>query len=228
ANTSHNLANASTPGFRAQLDSFRAVPVISDGLPTRVFVVDSTVGTDFTPGTIHSTGRALDMALQGKGWMAVQMEDGSEAYTRNGSLNVSENGVLQTLDGRSVLGDGGAISIPPDVTIEIGTDGTVSGVSASGKAGIVNVLGRIKLVNPPEDTMTRGDDGFFRTTDGAPATADSRVKVVSGALEDSNVKVIDAMVNMISLGRQFDLHMKMLQSAEENSSKAGQVLGLSS
>lgn len=227
ANASHNLANASTTGFRAQLDSFRAVPVISDGLPTRVFVVDSTVGTDFTAGAIQTTGRALDVAVQGKGWIAVQLDDGSEAYTRNGSLKLSENGVLQTHAGQSVLGDGGPISIPPDVNIAIGRDGTVSGISTVGKSATVNVLGRIKLVNPAENLITRGGDGLFRAMDGSTVEADARVAVIGGALEDSNVNVVDAMVNMISLSRQFDLHMKMLQSAESNGNKAGQLLALS-
>jgi flagellar basal-body rod protein FlgF len=227
ANASHNLANAATPGFRAQMNSFRAVPVIAEGMATRVFVVDSTVGTDFSPGAIQVTARELDVAVQGRGWIAVQLEDGSEAYTRNGSLKLSENGVLQTHNGRNVLSDGGPISIPPDVTVAIGKDGTVSSISTSGKPGVVNVVGRIKLVNPPEGSVTRGDDGFFRTQDGAPAEADAGVTVVGGALEDSNVNVIDAMVDMISLGRQFDMHMKMLQNAESNGNKAAQLLALS-
>jgi flagellar basal-body rod protein FlgF len=129
ANTSHNLANAATTGFRAQLDSFRAVPVIGGSLQTRAFVVDSTIGTDFTPGPLQQTGRDLDVAVQGKGWIAVQLEDGSEAYTRHGNLKLSENGVLQTQNGINVLGDGGPISIPPDVSITIAKDGTVSGIS---------------------------------------------------------------------------------------------------
>lgn len=226
ANVSHNLANSATPGFRAQMDSFRAVPVQGDGVPTRVLVVDATVGTDFTPGATQITGRELDIAIQGKGWIAVESEDGSEAYTRNGSLKLSENGLLQTHTGRNVLGDGGPISIPPDVTIAIGKDGTVSAVSTSGKPGAVNVIGRIKLVNPTEGSIARGEDGFFRTNDGTPAEADAGVAVVGGALEGSNVNVVDAMVNLINLGRQFDMHMKMLQTAESNGSKASQLLTL--
>jgi flagellar basal-body rod protein FlgF len=226
ANASHNLANAATPGFRSQIDSFRAVPVIGDGMPTRVFVVDSTIGADFTPGAIQTTGRELDVAVEGKGWIAVQMEDGSEAYTRNGSLRLSENGLLQTHNGQNVLGDGGPITIPPDVTVAIGKDGTVSSISTSQRPAAVNIIGRIKLVNPPEVSLARGDNGFFHTMDGTPADADASVTLVAGALEDSNVNVIDAMVNMISLGRQFDLHMKMLQSAENNANKAGQLLSL--
>ena len=161
ANTAHNLANATTTGFRAQLDSFRAVPVIGGDLPTRAFVVDSTVGTDFTAGALQQTGRDLDVAVQGKGWIAVQLEDGSEGYTRHGSLKLSENGVLQTQSGLNVMGDGGPISIPPDVTLTISKDGTVSTNEVGIKPGATNVVGRIKLVNPPEDAIVRGDDGLF-------------------------------------------------------------------
>src|ERR1035437_29064 len=160
ANVSHNLANATTTGFRAQLDSFRAVPVIGDGLPTRTFVVDSTVGSDFTPGPWQQTGRDLDVAIQGKGWIALQLEDGSEAYTRNGSLKLSENGVLQTQSGISVMGEGGPISVPPNVGVTIAKDGTVSTIESGVKPGVATEVGHIKLVNPPEDSMVRGDDGL--------------------------------------------------------------------
>lgn len=225
ANTSHNLANATTTGFRAQLDSFRTVPVIGSNLPTRAFVVDATVGTDFTPGPIQNTGRELDVALQGKGWIALQLEDGTEAYTRNGAFKISENGVLQTQSGINVLGDGGPISIPPDVAVTIGKDGTVSAISTAGKA-TATVLGRIKLVNPPEDTISRGDDGLFRLKDGGAADADANVAVIGGSLEGSNVSVVDAMVNMISLARQFEMHMNLLKNVESNETKAGQLLAL--
>ncbi len=226
ATTSHNLANATTTGFRAQLDSFRAVPILGDGLPTRTFVVDSTVGADFTPGAIQQTGRALDVAVQGKGWIAVEMADGSEAYTRHGSLKLSENGVLQTQDGLNVLGDGGPISIPPEVTVTIAKDGTVSAIATSTKPGAANTLGRIKLVNPPEETLVRGDDGFFRVNDGSTPDTDSNVALVGGALESSNVNVVDAMVTMITLSRQFEMHMNMLKNAESNATKASEILTL--
>ncbi len=226
ANASNNLANATTTGFRAQLDSFRAAPVLGAPLPTRAFVVDATVGTDFTPGALEQTGRALDVALPGQGWIAVQLEDGSEAYTRNGSLKTNENGVLQTQSGLNVLGDGGPISIPPDVTVAIAKDGTVSGIPTNGSASAVTVLGRIKLVNPPEDNIVRGDDGLFRTKDGNPADADADVTVMGGALEGSNVNVVDAMVDMINLSRQFEMHMNLLKNAESNEGKASELLSL--
>lgn len=227
ANTSNNLANATTTGFRAQIDSFRAVPVVGGGLPTRVFAVDATVGTDFKPGPIQQTGRELDVAVQGAGWIAVQLQDGSEAFTRHGSLKLSENGVLQTQGGMSVLGDGGPISIPPDVTVSIGKDGTVSAIASGTKPGAATVLGRIKLVNPPEESIVRGDDGLFRTRDGNPPDADAAVTVAGAALEGSNVNVVDAMVNMISLARQFEMHMNLLKNAESNEAKASQLLSLS-
>ena len=227
ANTSHNLANATTTGFRAQLDSFRAVPVIGADLPTRAFVVDSTVGTDFTQGALQQTGRELDVAVQGKGWIAVQLEDGSEGYTRHGSLKVSENGVLQTQGGLNVMGDGGPISVPPQATVTISKDGTVSTNELGTKPGATNVVGRIKLVNPPEETITRGDDGLFHLKDGNAADADPTVNVVGGALEGSNVNVVDAMVTMISLARQFEMHMNLLKNAESNATKASQLLALS-
>lgn len=225
---SHNLANATSTGFRAQMDSFRAVPVQSEGLPTRTFVVDATVGADFTPGPIQSTGRELDVAIQGKGWLAVSREDGSEGYTRNGSLSVSENGMLQTASGKPVLGDGGPIGIPPDVAISISKDGTISTVSNNTLPGAVNVLGRLKLVNPPEANLVRGADGLFNTKDGSPAEIDADVNLVGGALEGSNVNVVEAMVNMINLARQFDTQMKLMQTAENNANKASQILSLTS
>jgi flagellar basal-body rod protein FlgF len=227
ATTTHNLANATTTGFRAQLDAFRAVPVIGDGLPTRAFVVDSTIGADFTPGAIQQTGRDLDVAVQGKGWIALQLEDGTEAYTRNGSLKLSENGVLQTHDGVNVQGEGGPISIPPDVTVAIAKDGTVSSIATGTKPGAATVLGRIKLVNPAEDSITRGDDGLFRLKSGDAADADANVNLVGGALEGSNVNVVDAMVSMISLARQFEMNTNLLKNAENNANKASQILALS-
>ncbi|MDP3843951.1 MAG: flagellar basal-body rod protein FlgF [Oxalobacteraceae bacterium] len=227
ANNSHNLANATTAGFRAQVDAFRAVAVISEGLPTRTFVVDSTVGTDFSAGPIQQTGRELDLAMQGKGWIAVEKEDGSEAYTRHGSLKLNENGVLQTHSGLNVMGDAGPISVPPDVSITIAKDGTVSSVPVGGQLSAVTVLGRIKMVNPPEDTLVRGDDGLFVLKDGNPADADAGVTIISGALEGSNVNVADAMVNMINLARQFEMQMKLIQNADTNANKASQILNLS-
>jgi flagellar basal-body rod protein FlgF len=226
ATTSHNLANAATSGFRAQIDQFRAVPVLGEGAPTRAFVVDSTTGSDFRPGAIQQTGRDLDVAVAGSGWIAVEAADGSEAYTRNGSLQMNENGLLQTRGGLNVVGDGGTISIPPGSNITIAKDGTISLIPDGSKATGVTSVGRIKLVNPPEASLVRGDDGLFRQQGGATAEADGTVSLVSGAIESSNVNVVNEMVNMITLAREFEMHMKLLQNAENNANKAGQLLAL--
>ncbi|HSH97601.1 MAG: flagellar basal-body rod protein FlgF [Methylophilaceae bacterium] len=224
--TAHNLANTSSTGFKAQVDSFRAVPIVSDGLNTRTFVVDATVGADFSNGPIQATNRDLDVAIQGKGWLAVQRADGSEGYTRNGALKLNENGVLQTSNGLTVLGDTGPITIPPDVRISIGKDGTISSVQNTTVPGPANTIGRLKLVNPDESNLVRGGDGLFVTADKSPVQADATVSVVTGALEGSNVNVVDAMVTMISLQRQFDTQMRLLQDAEKNAEKANQIFGL--
>jgi flagellar basal-body rod protein FlgF len=227
ATTAHNLANATSTGFKAQVDSFRAVPVIGQGLPTRAFVVDATVGADFNSGAIEHTGRDLDVAVQGDGWLVVQRPNGSEGYTRNGSLKVNENGVLQTANGLTVMGDGGPISIPPDVTISIGKDGTISSVSNNTLPGPSSVIGRLKLVNPDTANLKRSEEGVFVTKNGAAVEVDANVSVVGGALESSNVNVVDAMVNMISLARQFEMQMKLVQSAENNANKASQLFNMS-
>ena len=227
ATTSQNLANASTTGFRAQIDVFRAVPIVGDGLPTRSFVVDATVGSNFTPGPMQQTGNSLDVAIQGNGWLTLQTEDGSEAYTRNGALQVSVNGVLQTQTGIPVIGDAGPITIPPNMSITIGEDGTVSAIDKTTTPTSVTTLGKLKLVNPPTQNLVRGDDGLFRTKNAAPVETDATVVVAGGTLEGSNVSLVDSMVNMINLSRQFDLHMTMLKTAETMDTSAEQVMTIS-
>jgi len=224
ATTSHNLANATTTGFRAQIDQFRAVPIQGAILPTRAFVVDSTTGSDMSSGAIQHTGRDLDVAVEGEGWLAVTAADGSEAYTRNGSLKMDENGLLLTREGLTVQGDGGPITIPPGSNLAVAKDGTISLQPDGSGPNALTTIGRLKLVNPPAADLVRGDDGLFRMKSGEPATADPDVALLSGALESSNVNVVDAMVDMISLARQFDMQIKLLERAESNDSKASQLL----
>ena len=226
AAVAENLANANTTGFRATLNSFRAVPLVGEGLPTRTFVVDSTTGSDFTPAVLQQTGNPLDVAVHGAGWIAVQGADGKEAYTRNGSFQVSPNGVLQTQTGLSVLGDTGPITIPPDTEVTFANDGTISTVPSGSNAASVVVVGRLKLVNPPGNQLDRGGDGLFRMKNGLPASADASVQVAPGSLEGSNVNTVEALVNMISLARNFDMQMKMLQTADTNAQHATSVISL--
>jgi flagellar basal-body rod protein FlgF len=227
ATAANNLANVTTTGFRAQIDAFRAVPLHAEGtLPTRAFVVSETVSSDMRSGPLQMTGRDLDVALKGKGWIALQMPDGSEAYTRNGALKMNENGLLQSNSGHAVQGDGGPISVPPEVSVSIAGDGTISTIATTTKPGAPTVLGRIKLVNPPEQDLVRGDDGLFRLKGGAQAPADPMVTVAGGALEGSNVSPVDTMVTMIALARSFELQLKLMTDAENNAAKAAQILAL--
>jgi len=138
----------------------------------------------------------------GSGWLAVQGADGREAYTRSGSLKISPNGLLQTQSGQPVLGEGGQLTVPPDAQLLIARDGTVSALQRDTIPAVATVVGRLKLVNPPPGELRRGDDGLFRGRNGVPFEADPSVTVESGALEGSNVNVVDAMVRMIALGRQ--------------------------
>lgn len=227
ATVAQNLANVSTNGYRTEKNAFRAVPVYGDGSPTRAFVVDSTRAQDFTPGPIQTTGRDLDVAIRGSGWITVELENGQEAYTRNGNLQVGPNGILITQSGLKVKNaDGGPITIPPDTRITIGVDGTVSSVPIFPQPNTVAPVGRIKLVDPPEDQLVKGGDGLFRIKNGTVPLVDARVRLADGVLEDSNVNVVHEMVSMIELARQFDMQMKMLENAQKNAQQASEIMVL--
>lgn len=224
AAVAQNLANTNTPGFRAAIHTFRAVPLVGEGLPTRAFVVDSVAGADFSSGVLEPTGRSLDMAINGKGWIAVQTADGKEAYTRNGSLQIAPSGLLQTRSGLNVLGDAGPLTLAPDTRVTIAQDGSISASAGGVENAAAEIIGRIKLTNPQSANLVRGDDGLFRNRDGKPAEADANVNIVSGYLESSNVNAVEAMVNMITLARQFDTQMKLLSTADNNARQAAKIL----
>lgn len=224
AGVAQNLANASTNGYRSEEHRFRAVPLQGDGLPTRAFVVDASVKNVFDQGPMMFTGNSLDSAIQGKGWFAVLDANGQEAYTRAGSFVVNANGQLQTKTGLTVMGDGGPLAIPQDSNSEIGADGTISVVQNYGIPNTSNIIGRLKLVNPPEDQLVRGDDGLFRQASGQPAPFDANIQVAPQTVEGSNVNVVDTMVSLISLSRQFEMQMEMLKKADTNAQAADQVL----
>jgi flagellar basal-body rod protein FlgF len=218
----NNLANVSTVGFRAELAAFRAVPVQGSGASTRVYALESTPGYDASAGQVSATGRNLDVAIKGNSWLAVQGLDGTEAYTRAGSLDVSSDGTLTTTSGLTVLGDGGPIQVPPNSEVSIGADGTVSAKAAT--TGKSTSIGKLKLVTP-ETPLERGTDGLFRSASGE-LSADPNARVQDGALEGSNVSSVETMVSMITAARQFEAQMKMLQTAEGDEKAAGQLLSM--
>jgi flagellar basal-body rod protein FlgF len=218
----NNLANANTTGFRADIAALRAVPVRGQEAGTRVAAVETTIGSDFTPGPIVATGRDLDVAIQGAGWLAVQAADGAEAYTRAGSLQVAPDGTLTLPNGLPVLGEGGPIVVPANAALTIAADGTISARTAGQSA--TNAVGRLKLVNPPTEDLSKGTDGLFRLKSGEAAEADADVRLVAGSLEGSNVNVVEAMIGMISAARQFELQLKLLDAARDNEQKANAVI----
>jgi flagellar basal-body rod protein FlgF len=220
----HNLANASTTGFRADLSAFQSRAVAGSGYQSRAYATNATVGWDASQGSLMSTGRDLDVGVQGPGWIAVQGPDGREAYTRAGDLRIDPSGVLQNGAGLTVLGEGGPISVPPHTSLLIGADGTISIVPVGQGPETTSQVGRIKLVNPPAESLVRGEDGLFRTNDGTDAPPDAAVRVTTGVLESSNVNIADAMVNMIELSRHFDLQVKAMRTAEENAAASAQLL----
>ena len=222
---SNNLANASTNGFRAELSTYRAVPLQGEGASTRVFAVEATAGYLDRPGPAQRTDRSMDVMANGSAWFSVQALDGTEAYTRNGQLEVSTEGTIVSGSGLPILSSGSApMTVPPGATLSIGSDGTVSAKVGTQPA---NSLGRLKMVTPSgDDPLKRGADGLFRAASGEPLPNDETAKLQAGVLEGSNVNAIEAMVGMIQTARQFETQMRLLQTAESNDRSAGQLLGL--
>jgi len=222
----HNLANASTTGFRADLAAFQSRAVDGSGYASRVYTQSSSIGWDHKQGSMLSTGRDLDVAVNGPGWIAVQGADGKEAYTRAGDLQIDATGQLTTGTGHPVLGDGGPLVIPPYSSIFFAGDGSISIVAQGQSPQTTSTIGRLKLVNPTNDQIDRGDDGLFRMKDGSDAPADAAVQIGTGVLESSNVNAAEAMVNMIELARHFEMQVKAIRTAEENATAAQQLMRL--
>ncbi|RWR01925.1 flagellar basal body rod protein FlgF [[Pantoea] beijingensis] len=229
--TANNMANASTPGFRAQLNALRAVPVEGLSLPTRTLVAASTPGADMSQGAMDYTSRPLDVAVQQDGWLVVRTADGTEAYTRNGNMQVDPVGQL-TVQGNLVLGDNGPIAIPQNAEITVAADGSITALNPGDPPNATVQLGRLKLIKASAQEVTRGDDGMFRLTANAAAQRgavlpnDPTVQVMPGVLEGSNVKPVATMVDMIANARRFEMQMKVISSVDENEQRANQILSI--
>lgn len=220
--TAGNLANSSTPGFRAQLSATRAVPVTGHGVLTRTLATATTPWHASQQGPVQQTGRELDVVLPAEGWLAVQRADGSEAYARNGSIEVDSEGQLR-IAGLALLGDGGPLTVPPQATLTVAADGTVTARGAGDQANVLTPAGRLKLVSAPINSLRRSDDGLF-LADSGELPADAALRLTSGALEGSNVSPAQAMVEMIATARGFDMNMKLIGSVDENARAANQLL----
>jgi len=222
----NNLANAATTGFRADLAAMKALPVYGPGYASRVYVQGQGGGVDVSQGSSEHTGRAMDVVVKGKGWIAVQAPDGTEAYTRAGNLHVTETGQLLTGDNLPVLGNGGPIAIPPAQKIDIGTDGTVSIVPQGQQAQTLAAVDRIKLVKLDASQLTKTAEGLLKLRGGASAAPDASISLATGALESSNVNGITSMISMIDLSRQYELQLKVMKTAQDNADASAQMLQL--
>ena len=220
----NNIANASTTGFRADTVTFSSAPVYGPGYATRVNAVAGDAGTDFSTGVLTSTSRPLDVAVNGKGFIAVQGTDGKEAYTRAGDLQITDSGAVTTSGGLPVLSESGPLIIPPASSVTIGSDGTVSVVPLGLSAAAQSQVDRIKLVNPSTKDLKKGDDGLFRLKSGLKAPTDETVTVQSGELESSNVNAAQSLVNMIELQRLYEFQIKSMNSADSNEQAAERLM----
>ena len=222
---SNNMANASTTGFRADTAMFKSI--LADQTGSRMLdneLLESGVKT--TSGSIQTTGRSLDIAINGSGWIAVQAPDGNEAYTRRGDLHVDAQGQLTNGVGLPLLGNGGPIAVPPFSEIAIGSDGTISIQSIGQSPNSLTVVDRIKLVELNESRLSKGHDGLLRLPLNETAPPSAEVQLISGALEGSNVNAIGSMVKMIELARHFEMQIKLLGTADENSRATDQIMSV--
>ncbi len=213
----NNLANASTDGFRAEM------AYISD-LNSGGEVYSA---PDLSHGAVRTTGRSLDVSINGEGWIAVIGADGTEGYSRRGDLQVDAFGQLSDGTGKPILGNNGPVALPPFSSVEIANDGTISIQPLGQTPNTLAVVDRIKLVLVAEDDLHRGEDGLMRLSSGQTASADSFVRVTSGSIEGSNVNAVAEMVKMIDLARRFEGQVKLMQSAQENASALSKIMSMS-
>ncbi|HUL10798.1 MAG TPA: flagellar basal-body rod protein FlgF [Methylococcaceae bacterium] len=224
ASNSNNLANVNTTAFRADLEQFRSQPVFGPGYPSRVYAMTERPGVDLSTGSLETTGRDLDVAINGEGWIAVQAKDGSEAYTRAGDLHITEQGQLLTGTGLPVIGNAGPIAVPPAQKVEIGADGTISIIPQGGNGTALAVVDQIKLVKPAKDELQKGEDGLMRLADGRQAELSAETKLTTGALETSNVSAVEEMVQMIELQRQYEMQIKMMKTVEDIGASSARIM----
>ncbi|MDC0663282.1 flagellar basal body rod protein FlgF [Marinobacter sp. SS21] len=224
----NNLANANTTGFKRDFAQARSMPVFGEHHPTRAYAMSERPGTDLSAGALMETGRKLDVAVDGNGWLAVQNRQGQEAFTRSGSFQIDTNGLLRNGAGDLVLGNGGPVALPPFENVQVGADGTISVIPVGGPPDQLVAVDRLKLVNPPADALEKGEDGYMRRKPdqalGGVEPADASLRVASGFLESSNVNAVEEMIANLQLSRQFEMQIKVMRTANDNSEAAARLL----
>lgn len=224
----NNLANVNTTGFKRDFAQARSMPVFGEHHPTRAYAMTERPGTDLTAGALMDTGRKLDVAVEGDGWLSIQNAQGQEVFSRSGSLQIDVNGLLRNANGDLVLGNGGPVALPPFDNVEVGADGTISIVPVGGPPDQLVVVDRLKLVNPPRDALEKGEDGYIRRKPdqalGGVEPADANLRVATGFLESSNVNAVEEMIANLELSRQFEMQIKIMRTANDNSEAAARLL----
>lgn len=208
---SNNLSNADTAGFRADMERVRSVPLQGAGFDGRTMVVTNSAATRFDSGDVVKTGRALDVAIMGDGYLTVQTPDGGEAYTRAGNISVDVNGAM-TINGFAVVGENGPLVLPDFQKVEVSERGVISVVPPGGGAEIE--VGTLKRVKPEPTQLQKESDSLLHSVDGAPFGADDTVQLAPEHIEGSNVSAIDELVSVMSLTRNFEMQIRMMKSAE--------------
>lgn len=229
AATSNNLANVSTTGFRQDFEQARSMPVFGEFYPTRAYAMEERPASDFNPGTLIHTDRDLDLAIENEGWFAVQDDSGEEAYTRRGDLRVDSVGRLLNGEGKQVIGNGGPIVLPPFEKIEIAKDGTISVVALGEEPAVVANVSQLKLVKPDLSEMEKGEDGLFHMRGAQPGDIqpfDATVVLEIGHLEHSNVNSVQALTDMLSLQRQYEMQVKMMKTVDENAQTTASIMDI--
>ncbi len=224
----NNLANVNTTGFKKDFAQARSMPVFGEHHPTRAYAMTERPGTDLSAGALMDTGRKLDVAVEGDGWLAVQNNLGEEVFTRSGSLQVDVNGLVRMASGELVMGNGGPVALPPFDNLLVGSDGTISIVPVGGPPDQLVEVDRLKLVNPPAEALEKGLDGFIRrkpdqALDG-PEPPDANMRVATGFLESSNVNAVQEMISNLQLSRQYEMQVKVMSTANENSEATARLL----
>lgn len=225
-NHANNLANVNTSGFKADMAQARSVGVYyGEGLPTRAYALSERGATDFSEGPLQQTGRDLDVAIEGEGFIAVQGLNGEEVYTRTGSLFIDSVGILRTGNGLPVMGNAGPVAIPAADKVEVGSDGSVTVIPQGQGPEAPVVIDRIKLVNPGQGILSKGEDGLFRALDlQEPLLVDANVRLISGFIEGSNVNAVHEMTNILTLSRQYEMQVKVMSTAKEMSESSARLL----
>ncbi|EON92341.1 flagellar basal body rod protein FlgF [Marinobacter lipolyticus SM19] len=224
----NNLANVSTTGFKKDFAQARSMAVFGEHHPTRAYAMTERPGTDLSAGALMETGRKLDVAVEGDGWLAVQNQRGEEVFTRSGSLQIDVNGLVRNANGDMVMGNGGPVALPPFDNVQIGADGTISIIPVGGPPDQLVEIDRLKLVNPPPGALEKGEDGYMRrkpdqALDG-PEPPDGNMRVASGFLEGSNVNAVEEMIANLQLSRQYEMQVKVMSTANENSEASARLL----